>query len=516
MATDIRITIEQEKQFRAWSKDPVRFCCEVVKITDTKGKTVPFNMQNRPYQIDCMNRFLRTQVCAVLKARQIGLTTMACGLALWLLLFHPDRFILVLSKNDEDAKKFLRRIRIMYDRLPDWVKARGPQLVGRWGKHEAEFDNGSVIYSATSSSDHGRGDTPTDVFLDEVGKMRNQEDSWTALVPATEAGGNLWMFGTANGFRDWFHLRWMEWKMDPDIDTIFYGWRAVPGRDESWAQRMRRRLGDALFKREYPETDDEAFLMSGSNVFSVEVLVEIEPEQPMRYRLEKIGGFWQAVEEATHDDEFGLFIFEMPEPGAKYLTAADPSEGLVDGDPSVIQVLKWSGRKLRQVAVFRSRLEPDDFTDIDHALSIFYNRATVLFERNNHGITMGKRFRQLRTPNVVHGKGKSLGLWTSASSKGANIAITRKKLADGLLELLDERTITELLGFQEKKNKQGNIVFEGTEHDDHVDSLCIGVGYADAHTPEERPADEEEDDEPAPVYSLEWFQAQRVRGTAVI
>ncbi len=522
MASEIKISFQQEAQFRAWSKDPVLFCREAIKIesvvveeVDGKevkrpGKIVPFEV--RDYQEDCISRFLRSQICAVLKARQIGLTTTACALALWLLLFQENRFILVLSKNDTDAKKFMRRIKNMYKRLPAWVRARGPQLLrNRWGVQEAEFDNGSVIFSATSASDHGRGDTPTHVFLDEVGKMRNQEESWSSLVPAIDAGGNLWMFGTAEGFRDWFHLKWMEWEKDEETDTIFYGWDVVEDRDENWATKMRRKLGEALFRREYPSTAEEAFVTSGSNVFSIEVLNEVDVWPPRRYQLGRdVNGYLELIPEPNDTDEFGFFVFEPPTANARYVVSGDPSEGLVDGDPSVLQVLRWQGNLLTQVAVLRGLFDPDDFADMAHRIALFYNRATVVIERNNHGISVLKRLVVNHTPNIIRARDRKLGLWTSASSKAANIVTTRKALAEQTLILRDQRTIDELMGFQEILTANGNVQYKGSDHDDHVDALCLGVGYAVPNTPRDRPAEPPEQTQQAHPYSLEGLMGRRV------
>lgn len=520
--SDITISPQQELQFRSWAKDPVKFCCDAVRILTPRGKVVPFDMEQRPYQIDCMRRFVSSQICAVLKARQIGLTTVACGLALWLLLFQPNRFVLVLSKNDEDAKKFLKRIKGMYERLPGWVRARGPQVVGRWGSRQAEFDNGSVIYSATSGSDHGRGDTPTDVFLDEAGFMRNQEDSWSALLPAVEEGGHLRIFGTAKGFRDWFHRRWMEWVDDPDVDDIFYGWDSIPGRDQEWADRMRRKLGEAKFKREYPATAEEAFQTSGSMVFSPEVLLELAAWEPRRCEIvRREDGTFGLLDAEPSSDLQGLFVYEPPVPDAKYLTWADPAEGLsaeddeATGDYSAIQVLRWKHGAIEQVATYRARMDPEDLADLDHQLSLLYNRALVLVERNNHGHTMLKRLARNRTPNIVFDKGKP-GLWTSASSKATDIAVTRKALADGHLLVRDQATIDELFGFQEKKTTGGNIKYEGAEFDDLVDALCGGCGYAVAHAPYDQPEKTAPpEDEPPHPYSLDGFMlAARRRKTS--
>lgn len=512
-APTVTVSPAQELQFRRWADDPEGFFRDVVKITNSKGKVVPLDLDERPYQKDCLQRFLRSRICAVLKARQIGLTTIACALALHLLLFHEQRLIVVLSRNDRDAKKFLRRIRQMYDRLPSWVKARAAQPRGKWGVHEVEFDNGSIIYSATSSSDPARGDTPTDIFLDEVGFMRNQDDSWSALFPAVEEGGTLRVFGTAKGAKDWFHLKWLEWKNDPDVDTIFYGWDAIPGRDETWAERTRRRIGAAKFKREYPATDEEAFQTSGSMVFSYEVLDEIETvEEPSCYDLKRAAdGSFEAVPSLPFDEEFGLFIFEMPQNGAKYLTSSDPAEGLVESDPSVIQVLKWSGDEIEQVAVYRGKVDPEVLADLNHPLALFYNRALVVVERNNHGHTMLARHKRLQTPNVVRGGGHRPGLVTTRATKGADIVTTRTALADGHLRLHDPKTVDELFQFQERTLPSGNVVYEGTQHDDHVDALCKGVGYAVAHAPYNRPADDPEPppNEPPPMFSFDWFMSRQ-------
>ena len=510
-----RLTPEQVLAFRSWDQDPFSFLESAVKIIDPMGNVVPFEL--RGYQRDCLERFIANRQCVVLKARQIGLTTCACGLALHLLLFRENRFILVLSKSDGDAKKFMRRIKGMYNRLPEWVKALSPQLVGKWGTQQAEFTNGSVIFSATSASSHGRGDTPTDVFLDEVGKMRNQEDSWTALVPALSGGGSFRIFGTAEGYRNWFHKKWLQWEKEHDVDTIFYGWRVVDGRDDEWAAKMRRELGDSKFRQEFPETAEEAFITSGSTVFSMELLESLEPLTGVRSTISRTdNGMLTLVREPTQDDLFGFFVYQPPEDGAKYVVSCDPSEGLVDGDPSVAQVLRFAANDIEQVAVLRGRHDPEKFAELCHYIAIFYNRALVVVERNNHGMTVLKRMFRLRTPNVVSTSGKP-GIWTSSQSKASAISDTRSMLADGRLQIVDGPTIEELMEFQESINeKTGFISYAGSNHDDHVDALCLGASYALRSSPihQEQPPPEEPDE--TPMFSLDWFLSGSRSGSRLI
>lgn len=520
MADGQRITAEQELDWRRWGKDPIAFIDEAVQVLNPRGKWV--KVEQREYQRDCLRKFITRQVCCVLKARQIGLTTVACCLALWLLLFNEDRFILVLSKNDEDAKKFLRRIKLMYTHLPAWVRERGPSIVGKWGVKQVEFSNGSFIFSATSASDHGRGDTPTDIFLDEIGFMRNPDDAWSALTPAMEEGGNMRIFGTAKGYKSWYHKKWVEWSDDPDIETIFYGWQVMENRDEAWANRLRRRLGEALFRQEYPSTAEEAFVTSGAQVFSVEVLESIERTtitEPLNILPPDY--VFEIVEQAKAVDGMGLFVFEEPQAGVKYLLAADPSEGLVDGDPSVFHVLKWEGRQLDQVAVFRSRFEPNDFADAARVVAKWFSGPSLGVwlgvERNNHGYSVLKRLLGRKVPNVI-GEQKKPGLWTSDTSKASCIVSAKAMLAEGEIIIRDAVTLDEFYGFQEKRRSSGTVYYEGAGHDDHVDPLCMIAGYVDRQIPLEVVEEEEATTEDRPgggeaqPFSLDWFRGRVPRG----
>src|SRR5262245_27300826 len=93
-----------------------------------------------PAQLQVLNRLMTERLLVILKARQLGMTWLLLGFALWLLLFRPIATILVFSKRDDEAMELLDRLKQMYQRLPRWLQARSLLTDN---EHEFELSNGS-------------------------------------------------------------------------------------------------------------------------------------------------------------------------------------------------------------------------------------------------------------------------------------------------------------------------------------------------------------------------------------
>jgi len=117
----------------------------------------------------------------------------------------------------------------------------------------------------------------------------------------------------------------------------------------------------------------------------------------------------------------GLTIYEYPEEGEIYAIGADPSEGIATGDNAALSVVKASD--LKQVAVYKGKIDPTTLARYTNQISIYYNNAAVLYERNNHGILFGKEMReayssvQLLKGWTVAGKSNKPGWFTTTASK---------------------------------------------------------------------------------------------------
>ena len=69
--------------------------------------------------------------------------------------FQDDQRLLVVANKEATAINILKRIRMAYEKLPNYLKPG----VTEWGKTSVVFANGSSIGISTTSSDAGRGDS---------------------------------------------------------------------------------------------------------------------------------------------------------------------------------------------------------------------------------------------------------------------------------------------------------------------------------------------------------------------
>jgi hypothetical protein len=101
-----------------------------------------------------------------LKARQIGITWLAALLALWIALFRPGTRVLILSVNEDEAKKVIARIWGMWKSLPagltDHVVVSKPARGGNpsqeieWTHHGQEAKKSTILaLPATEKAGHG-------------------------------------------------------------------------------------------------------------------------------------------------------------------------------------------------------------------------------------------------------------------------------------------------------------------------------------------------------------------------
>ena len=122
----------------------------ITNLDEGKIKIELHNFQKRILRSLRDNRFVIT-----LASRQCGKTTMMTIYALWVTCFQDDQRLLVVANKEATAINILKRIRMAYEKLPNYLKPG----VTEWGKTSVVFGNGSSIGISTTSSDAGRGDS---------------------------------------------------------------------------------------------------------------------------------------------------------------------------------------------------------------------------------------------------------------------------------------------------------------------------------------------------------------------
>ena len=215
-----------------------------------------------PAQRATADTLARERLVVILKARQLGMTWLVVGYALWLLLFRPAATVLLFSKRDDEAVQLLSfRLAGMYQRLPAWMQARS---IVTNNDHELRLSNGSAALAFPTTG--GRSYTATLAVVDEadhVGGGATGDDLdnlLDAVKPTIDGGGSLVLLSTVNKDRPasaFKRIYRSAVARENGTRAVFLPWSARPGRSAEWydaqARDVQARTGalDSLYQ-EYP------------------------------------------------------------------------------------------------------------------------------------------------------------------------------------------------------------------------------------------------------------------------
>ena len=454
----------------------IYFCENYWHIRHPERGRIKFEMFEA--QIETIESWLNHRYSLILKARQIGFSTLVATYAFWLTFFYSDRPVLMLSRTEREAIKLLSKAKYGYQFLPEWMKEtlpRAPQV--NMTQTRIEFTNASYVESLPSASDPARGESAYLIIVDEMAFLPNSEEAWSAIEPVADVGGRVIMLSTANGEGNLFHRMWVEAETGNNRFTpLFFPWSAN-GRTEEWYISKASDTPDWIMAQEYPSDPEEAFLKSGRPVFDLERLREIEASDPVARGYLKPNG--EFVE-----DGGALRIWRWPVPEGVYVIGADPSQGLEHGDYASVHVINAKTHEV--VAHWHGHIDPDLLgTDVLCHLGNFYNKALIVVESNNHGGTTLKFLQRTGYFPIYHDRRHTgrrpvpvdrLGFHTTQVTKPLIIDELGQALRESMI-LHDAETLAELRTYV--RNDKGKM--EGSPYDDRTISLALanyGIRFA--------------------------------------
>lgn len=245
--------------------DPARFINDLIIIDDAQPgedtndlATMPFHLWEA--QKELLGSVISERLLLILKARQLGISWLLLAYALWLCLFRAGRLALVFSIGQAEANEMLRRVHVMYWRLPEEIRQALPRLI-KDNTEEMAWDDGSRVLSLPARKTAGSGYTASLVILDEFAKNQWAREIYTAVKPTIDGGGKMIILSSAHGAGNLFHE--LVEKAQQQLGRFvfrFLPWWARPGRDQAWyAEVASDAVDESLMKQEYPATPDEAF-----------------------------------------------------------------------------------------------------------------------------------------------------------------------------------------------------------------------------------------------------------------
>lgn len=398
--------------------DPIRWIETFIKIPDKKGKVVPFklNPQQR-YFMKNMDKFN-----IVLKARQLGITSVVCGYSLYITHTKPNSTCLLMAHSMDGVRDIFGKLKAQYNNMHGCVRLKTINN----NRTELSFENGSRIICCTcGSKDVARGSTLAFAHLSEVAFMNeNFPKQFLAIEQALAPDAKMVLESTANGLNI-FSEYWNRATTgeSPLWKPFFFPWQkdhimhaeqqrtyaeqyiAINGKplDESELtdkeigllhdgatlnQLMWRRLkisntSEEQFNQEFPSNPTEAFISTGSNVFSAAII----HERLGTLYLNKVKPLPEKTDPIIRKYRQFFNVWKYPVHKQKYYIGVDTAEGLGgSGDYSVICVLDADGY---QCAEWRSnKVKPYEFTDIVIAIAHWYNDGLLIVERASAGHTV--------------------------------------------------------------------------------------------------------------------------------
>lgn len=421
-----------------------------------------------PAQVRVMWLLMLHQMVVILKARQLGISWLVCGYALWLCLFNEGRVVLIFSKGQDEADEMLRRIGVIYDGLPDWLKASLPAR-NVDNTREQGWSNGSRIQSKAATKSAGRSLTASLAILDEFAHMLFATSLYGAAKPTVDNGGQMIVLSTADGIGNAFHVLWTQAVMGVNgFKHIFLSYLARPGRSPQWREQKRREsLEPAKIPQEYPADEHEAFIASQRARFD-RLWVSSQAENVR-----------EGMAGSTLPSELlgipGLAVYQLPVSGVVYEIAADVAEGGEDGDYDDATVIRRD--TMEEVATLRGQWEPDTFGKYLATLGKVYHRARTTPERNNHGHAVILSLRNC---------GALIGLGHDGKMGWLSNVVTKPQMIDAYAAALRDEAITlhsaiavQEAGYYERKADgttgapDGKDMFGVKYHDDSVTSRAI-------------------------------------------
>jgi len=142
------------------------------------------------YQIDFINNIHNNNFNAIVKSRQIHLTSMMEIYIAWYILFNYNKVVAIMSHNLDSGKRILDNIKIILQNYSaDEIKdEKVVKTYFHWeddfvknNKTELELTNGCRVKVLTPSSNAGRGETLNMLFIDEAANIKELEYIWMGL-----------------------------------------------------------------------------------------------------------------------------------------------------------------------------------------------------------------------------------------------------------------------------------------------------------------------------------------------
>tara|TARA_R110000824_G_scaffold80365_5_gene202152 strand:+ start:3961 stop:5544 length:1584 start_codon:yes stop_codon:yes gene_type:complete len=458
---------QRVKEILKCGKDPAYFLKTYARISHPMHGLILFNTYD--FQDELLTDFNDYRFNVILKARQLGISTITAGYIVWMMLFHRDKAVLVMATKFATAGNLVGKVKKIMKNLPDWIRIASIDIDNRTS---FILSNGSSIKAASTSGDAGRSEALSLLVLDEAAHIEGLGELWTGLYPTLSTGGRCISLSTPNGVGNWFHKTCVDAESGANnfkLTTLM--WDVHPDRDEEWFTKETKNMS----KRQIAQELECNFNTSGETV--------IDPDD-MRWLLSN-------TKEPKYRTGFdrNFWIWEEYEPACNYLMVADVARG--DGeDFSTFHIIKLE--TVEVIGEYQGKSTPDMFANMLNQVGREYGGCMLVVENNNIGYTVLDKLIEYGYPTLYYSIKSTHeyieqhqaeahhsavpGFSTSMKTRPLIIAKLEEFIRNKLIKLYSLRTVNEMKTFIWRSGKPQAM--KGY-HDDLIMALAIACWVHD-------------------------------------
>lgn len=369
--------------------------------TDDKG-IVPFSLFDYQKEIICSLR--NNKYLAILKSRQIGVSTVIAGFIAWYVLFHKQRHIFIMATKREKASISFEMVKTFIKECSNWLKL---YTVIKNNSTRFELSNGSWVKCQVTSRDTGVGEAASMFFIDEAALIDKLGEYWVGLFPtiSTSASARCIMASTPRGVGNKF------WEICSE-GTYEENGQIIKGTNEfrvfryPWQKRFtqewfdKERIGKT--PREIAQEYECRFLESGDTFL----------DSPSFDILKK--DILDPIEIRNN-----LWVWKKPSFGSKYLISIDVSRG-DSGDFSAFHVIDIESSEV--VAEYKGKIKTNELGDRIIEVGTWYNTALLIPEANSFGDSVIQRILESGYENLYFSGGSGhyyIEHWAGVNNRSA-------------------------------------------------------------------------------------------------
>lgn len=544
---EAELRILQELHRRKALEDDELFFANYVKIVDKGGNTVPLELNNVQRKINDTIKELREKGIPprviILKSRQMGVSTCEQARMLKKCTVSTNRNGLIVAHREDSTSIIFEKSKFMYNKLPEDIRplkkaSNAKELVfdlptGYYGNRKGL--NSKIKVQTAGSVGIGRGDTNHYVHMSEFAFWEGSEDQ----TPIKQLNGIMQSVpdtldslvvieSTANGFND-FKTLWDDAVNGKNGWTpLFYPWyiheeyikpfdsdeqknRFINEMDEyelnlrntfnlpyeriHWHRHTKKtKCNNDLnqMKQENPTTAEEAFLMSGTPVFDVEIVANrihflrekykkepyLEGKMVYTFNDPETKDFipTESIRFVKSKQENYLRVYEKPKKNTPYVIGGDTKgEGKDFFAATVID--NSTGKRVASLQMQLANSRP--FTWQVYSLGVWYNEALIAIEMNFNTapieelqrLKYRRQYQRRKYDDYTHSPTPRYGWKTTGTTRPIIIDKTVELVQDDIDLFTDIPTLEEMLTFVYDKNGRPDAM--SGKHDDLLISDMI-------------------------------------------